>query len=187
MKDEIVLMGGSDGGNGYPDELSYSQVGPETSTITTTTIVPGHGMGGTVGVGAVAVGNVPPVRPNPDYGLMPTNAVITSSPSLAYNQVGVIKVARMGTANSGLLAEQNLLPLMGRPRNTQQNRWQYYTITNNCMRLPIDYQGKDAMDEMGVQEISNGDSVYVSGLGTSGTVMVYPAASYSYNPSIRFL
>jgi hypothetical protein len=95
----------------------------------------------------------------------------------SYRQVGIITPLN-GTS------KDNILPLMGRPLFTNRGKWQYYTISNqhNNVKLPISFKGKSALNDYGVDEIYNGDTVYVEGYDDAFKVNVYETSTIKYLP-----
>jgi hypothetical protein len=73
---------------------------------------------------------------------------------------------------------------MGRPLFTNRQKYQYYTISNqhNNIKLPISVKGKSATNEYGVDEIFNGDKVYIEGYNTAFTVTIYDSDTIKYIP-----
>jgi len=92
-----------------------------------------------------------------------------------YTQVGIL------TRNGG---SSIILPLYGRMVNSSRSKWQYYTLndSNNHVRLPINVKGRNASDEYGVDELYNGDSVYVQGYNEIFSVTIYENNRFTYNP-----
>jgi hypothetical protein len=96
-----------------------------------------------------------------------------------YRQVGIV------TPMNGQ-AQNNILPLMGRPLFTNRNKWQYYTISNqhNNVKLPISVAGKSALNDYGVDQIYTGDTIFVEGYNEPFAVTVYENDTIKYLPVI---
>jgi hypothetical protein len=94
-----------------------------------------------------------------------------------YRQIGII--TPLNTSS-----KDNILPLMGRPLFTNRAKWQYYTISNqhNNVKLPISFKGKSALNDYGVDEIYNGDTIYVEGYNDAFKVTVYESNTIKYLP-----
>jgi hypothetical protein len=94
-----------------------------------------------------------------------------------YRQIGIIT-----PLNSS--SKDNILPLMGRPLFTNRGKWQYYTISNqhNNVKLPVSFKGKSALNDYGVDEIYNGDTLYVEGYNDAFKVSVYETNTMKYLP-----
>ena len=95
----------------------------------------------------------------------------------SYRQMGILTPLNGTTTN-------NILPLMGRPLFTNRQKWQYYTISNqhNNVKLPISVKGKSALNDYGVDELYNGDSVYVEGYNDAFKATVYENSTIKYLP-----
>jgi hypothetical protein len=83
-------------------------------------------------------------------------------------------------------SKDNILPLMGRPLFTNRDKWQYYTISNqhNNVKLPISFKGKSALNDYGVDQIFDGDTIYVEGYNEPFRVTVYENDTIKYLPFI---
>jgi hypothetical protein len=94
-----------------------------------------------------------------------------------YSQVGLL------TRDQG---KETILPLMGRPLHTNRNKWQYYTMSdkNNSIKLPVSKNGRSATQEYGVDELFNGDTVYVEGYNDSFRVTIYDNNLPQYIPFV---
>lgn len=94
-----------------------------------------------------------------------------------YRQMGIL------TPQNGS-SKDNILPLMGRPLFTNRDKYQYYSISNqhNNVKLPILFKGKSALNEYGVDQIYNGDSVYVEGYNEPFRVTMYDNNTIKYLP-----
>ena len=105
----------------------------------------------------------------------PTPQQINYQPPIQYRQVGILTPLNGKETN-------NILPLMG--RHIRRGQWNYYTISNqhNNVKLPISLRGKSALGERGVDEISNGDSVFVEGVFDAYKATVYDNDTLRYMP-----
>ena len=54
--------------------------------------------------------------------------------------------------------------------------------SNNQVRLPINVNGKSGSDEYGVDELSNGDTIYVQGYNDIFKVTIYENNRFTYIP-----
>ena len=83
-------------------------------------------------------------------------------------------------------SKDNILPLMGRPLFTNRDKWQYYTISNqhNNVKLPISFKGRSALNDYGVDQIFNGDTIYVEGYNEPFRVTVYENDTIKYLPFV---
>lgn len=93
-----------------------------------------------------------------------------------YRQVGIL------TRKNG--GDEMILPLMGRPLLTNRDKWQFYTMNNNNIKLPVVHKGKSGTDEYGCDNLYNGDTIYVEGLNDAFKVTMYDNAIAKYIPFI---
>ena len=94
-----------------------------------------------------------------------------------YRQVGIL------TRNVQVQGEEVILAVMGRPLYTNRSKWQYYTISDkNHVKLPIIYKNKSSMNEYGVDELFNGDTVYVQGYNDTFKITIYENNHNQYIP-----
>jgi len=96
-----------------------------------------------------------------------------------YRQMGII------TPLNGI-SKDNILPLMGRPLFINRNKWQYYTISNqhNNVKLPISFKGRSALNDYGVDQIFDGDTIYVEGYNEPFRVTIYENDTIKYLPFV---
>lgn len=97
----------------------------------------------------------------------------------AYRQVGIL------TPLNGS-SKDNILPLMGRPLFVRRSLWNYYTISNqhNNVKLPISVKGRSGLSENGVDQLYNGDTVYIEGANEAYKVTIYDNSTIKYIPFI---
>ena len=99
----------------------------------------------------------------------------TQSVESNYRQIGFI------TRENG---SETIIPLMGKPLITNRDKWNFYTMSdkNNMIKLPVIVNGKSGTSEYGVDNLYNGDSVYVEGYNDAFKVTVYDNNSQKYIP-----
>jgi hypothetical protein len=70
---------------------------------------------------------------------------------------------QVGAVNSG----DKILPLYGRPRWPGANKWNYYTNTDGfqSIKLPVQFKRMDCQDEVGCDEIYDGDNISIPQYG----------------------
>jgi hypothetical protein len=88
----------------------------------------------------------------------------------------------IGTINVG----EQVLPLYGRRTAGSSDRWNYYTRTDtyNPVPVPIQFQRRDCMDDVGCQEIMSGESVTVDALHKDGKTSIYRMGGPKYIPGL---
>jgi hypothetical protein len=113
--------------------------------------------------------NTVPINVSTNIGATPADT--------AYRQMGIL------TPLNGA-SKDNLLPLMGRPLFTSRQKFQYYTISNqhNNIKLPISVKGRSGLDEYGVDEVFDSDTVYVEGYNDAFRVTKYDNNTIRYLP-----
>ena len=97
----------------------------------------------------------------------------TSAVDTTYRQVGLLK--RMN-------GQEMLLPLMGRPLFTSRDKWNFYTLNENNLKLPVTFKQKSCTSEYGCDNIYNGDTVFVDGIDAPFKVTMYDNATMKYIP-----
>jgi len=87
----------------------------------------------------------------------------------------------------GILTRNNnqILPLMGKRKNTSRYKWQYYTVVSGVngnlqTKLPISVKGKSCTGEYGCDEIYNNDTVFVEGYKDIFVATIYENNTYEY-------
>jgi hypothetical protein len=123
----------------------------------------------------------PPLR-DERYFVPPGRVPINVSTNIGavnaeYRQVGILTPIRGSSSDK-------ILPLMGRPLYTTRSKWQYYTISNqfNTVKLPILVNGRRGTDEYGVDQLSEGDRVFVQGMKEKFRITLYDNDSIQYLP-----
>jgi hypothetical protein len=114
---------------------------------------------------------------------LPPRGGITSLPfnipsrglSESFQSVGVVKV------------EDKILPLYGRrTAGGGGDRWNYYTRTDtyNPVPIPVKFQKRDCMDDVGCNEILSGEEIKVDVMNKSGKTSIYRFDGPKYIPGL---
>jgi hypothetical protein len=98
--------------------------------------------------------------------------VSTRSVDTTYRQVGILKK----------LNGDSILPLMGRPLFTNRDKWNFYTMNENNIKLPVTFKQKSCTNEYGCDNVYNGDTVYVDGIDAPFKATIYDNATMKYIP-----
>ena len=111
-------------------------------------------------------------------GRVPIN-ISTSAVETSYRQMGILTPLNNST-------KDNILQLMGRPLYVRRSKYQYYAISNqhNNVKLPISVKGRSGLNDNGVDELYNGDTVYVEGYNQAFKVTKYDDDTIKYLPFI---
>ena len=138
------------------------------------------GRGGTaMGMGAGAAGAGDSTRG------IPINVATSSAVNTGYRQTGILTKANQASNGSNANNDSPvILPLMGRPLFTSRDKWMFYSISdkNNSMKLPIIIKGRNALSEIGVDNVYDGDTVYVQGYNDTFRVTLYENSTPQYIP-----
>jgi len=107
------------------------------------------------------------------YGKLPR--VPTRGIPETYQSMGVI------TMEDGAI-----LPLYGRRTASRSDRFQYYTRTDsyNPVQLPLKHNRRDCQDDIGCEELFDGENVTVTPTGQTGKATIYRFDGPTYVPGI---
>lgn len=109
----------------------------------------------------------------PPISALPINIPTQGLPE-SFQSVGVIQ------------AGDQILPLYGRRTLRGSDRWNYYTRTDtyNPVPLPVHFQRRDCMDDVGCQEILSGETVKIDALHKEGKTNIYRFDGPKYIPGL---
>ena len=116
---------------------------------------------------------------------IPINVATSSAVNTGYRQTGILTKANQASNGSNANNDSPvILPLMGRPLFTSRDKWMFYSISdkNNSMKLPIIIKGRNALSEIGVDNVYDGDTVYVQGYNETFRVTLYENSTPQYIP-----
>lgn len=115
----------------------------------------------------------PEFPPRGGIASIPINIPTQGLPE-SFQSVGVVRV------------DDKILPLYGRRTMTGSDRWNYYTRTDtyNPVPIPINFQRRQCMDDVGCQEILSGDEVKVDVMNKSGKTSIYKIDGPKYIPGL---
>ena len=107
------------------------------------------------------------------YGKLPR--VPTRGIPETYQSMGVI------TMEDGAI-----LPLYGRRTASRSDRFQYYTRTDsyNPVQLPLKHNRRDCQDDIGCEELFDGENITVTPTGQTGKATIYRFDGPTYVPGI---
>lgn len=117
--------------------------------------------------------NPPEFPPRGGIASIPINIPTQGLPE-QFGTIGVVEV------------EGDVWPLYGRRTGRASDRWNYYTRNNtqNPVPLPLKYQKRDCMDDVGCQELLSGEHVNVDVLGKDAKVTIYRTDGPKYFPGL---
>jgi hypothetical protein len=107
------------------------------------------------------------------YGKLPR--VPTRGIPETYQSMGVIT-----------MEDGQILPLYGRRTASRSDRFQYYTRTDsyNPVQLPIKHNRRDCQDDIGCEELFDGEAVSITPTGQTGKATIYRFDGPTYVPGI---
>ena len=120
------------------------------------------------------------VSPDLRGALVPQGSMPVFQPARGYpeqfQQMGVLTVD----------STNQILPLYGRRAGNRADRYNYYTRTDtyNPIQLPIHYERRDCMDDVGCQELYGGERIKVDALDVVANVKVYKYDAPRYIPAV---
>ena len=98
------------------------------------------------------------------------------------------KPERHWVTRTGVITMEDgqVLPLYGRRTASRSDRFQYYTRTDtfNPVQLPIKHKRRDCQEDVGCEELFNGESVSIGPTGQRGAVTIYRFDGPTYVPGI---
>ena len=116
----------------------------------------------------------PEFPPRGGIASIPINIPTQGLPE-SFQSVGVINV------------DEKILPLYGRrTAGGSGDRWNYYTRTDtyNPVPIPVRFQKRDCMDDVGCQEILSGEEVKVDVMNKPGKTSMYRYDGPKYIPGL---
>ena len=98
----------------------------------------------------------------------------TSGKAPAFTQIGLL------TRSSG--HDETMIPLMGRKMPNGSSKWQYYAMsdTGHSLKIPLSKNGRSCMNEYGIDEVFNGDTLYAEGYKDAFQATIYENQGYQY-------
>jgi Family of unknown function (DUF5755) len=107
-------------------------------------------------------------------GAIPINVSTQGLPE-SYQSMGVIKTS-----------EGTVLPLYGRRTTARSDRFNYYTRTDtyNPVPLPIEYNKRNCQEDVGCNELFDGETVTIKPTGQTATSSIYRFDGPTYIPGI---
>jgi hypothetical protein len=130
---------------------------------------------------------LPPERSYSNTYGVPIN-IPSRGPFQAYQQVGILSKENIVDPDKipGNNNESNILPLFGRPTYSGSNRWNYYTTSDKfqSVKLPINIDGRKCTDDLGCNELMDGDMVTIPSYNGRFKVEIYDFDKPRYIPFV---
>ena len=84
------------------------------------------------------------------------------------------------------MEDGSVLPLYGRRTASRSDRFQYYTRTDtyNPVQLPLSYKRRDCQDDVGCDELFDGENITVTPTKQKGRATIYRFDGPTYVPGI---
>ena len=116
----------------------------------------------------------------------------TRAPEPTQRYYGLTSMATQGFPDEyqsmGVVTTQSgeILPLYGRRVASRSDRFNYYTRTdtNNPVPLPVNYKKRDCQDDVGCDELFDGENIRINPTGQEGKVNIYRFNGPTYVPNI---
>jgi len=117
--------------------------------------------------------SAPEFPPRGGIASIPINIPTQGLPE-SFQSVGVVSV------------DDKILPLYGRRTGRGGDRWNYYTRTDtyNPVPIPVKFQKRDCMDDVGCQEILSGEEIKVEVMNKPGRTSMYRYDGPKYIPGL---
>jgi hypothetical protein len=119
--------------------------------------------------------NQPPYQSTPINAPLSTPINVRTRGDSDFRQVGVI-------TNTD---KSKIFPLYGKQTYPGSNRWMYYTKNDSFHNVSLGLlnKGRDCMENnVGCDEVYNGDNLHIDELGEDFTVKIYHTKEYQYIP-----
>jgi len=130
---------------------------------------------------------LPPERSYTNTYGIPIN-IPSRGPFQSYQQIGILSKDEIADPDKipGNNNESNILPLFGRPTYAGSNRWNYYTTSDKfqSVKLPINIEGRKCTDDLGCDELREGDMVTIPSYNGRFRVEIYDYDKPRYIPFV---
>jgi hypothetical protein len=126
-------------------------------------------------------------KPERDWMARPDWSAVWNSPTATLPQIATRGIPEsyqsMGIITTG---DGQVLPLYGRRTASRSDRFQYYTRTDsyNPVQLPVQYKKRDCTDDIGCDELMDGEKIRVAATGKEGVTTIYRFSGPTYIPVV---
>lgn len=129
-------------------------------------------------------------KPERDWLSRPDLSVIANAPTAIMSTIPTIATQGIPETyqSMGVLktTEGKILPLYGRRTSSRSDRFQYYTRTDsyNPVQLPLQHKRHNCQDDVGCEELYDGDKLKIGATGEEATATIYRFSGPTYVPTI---
>ena len=126
-------------------------------------------------------------KPERDWMARPDWSALWNAPTATLPQIATRGIPEsyqsMGIITTG---DGQVLPLYGRRTASRSDRFQYYTRTDsyNPVQLPLQYKKRDCTDDIGCEELMDGEKIRVAATGKEGVTTIYRFSGPTYIPVV---
>lgn len=126
-------------------------------------------------------------KPERNWYAKPDWSTVWNAPTATLPQIATRGIPE-SYQSMGVLTLENgeVLPLYGRRTASRSDRFQYYTRTDtyNPVQLPLRHKNRDCQDDVGCEELMDGDALKVAATGKEGKVSLYRFSGPTYIPAV---
>ena len=130
---------------------------------------------------------LPPERSYQNTYGVPIN-IPSRGPNISYQQIGILYKENIENTDKmpGNNTDSNILPLFGRPTFNGSNKWNYYTSSDKFQnfKLPISIDGRKCDDDLGCNELRDGDMISIPSYNGKFRVEIYNYDKPRYIPYV---
>lgn len=105
----------------------------------------------------------------------------------AYQQIGSLhKEANINKdgQSPGSNNDNLILPLFGKRTYSGSNHWNYYTLSNNNVKIPLTYRSKNCSDDRGCEELYDSETLNIDEFNGAFKLKIYNYDKPRYIPTI---
>lgn len=126
-------------------------------------------------------------KPERDWLTRPDWSTVWNAPTATLPQIATRGIPESYQSMGVITTDDGqVLPLYGRRTASRSDRFQYYTRTDtyNPVQLPVRYKNRDCQDDVGCEELMDGEAIKVTATGKEGKVNMYRFSGPTYIPAV---
>lgn len=126
-------------------------------------------------------------KPERDWMTRPDWSTVWNAPTATLPQIATRGIPESYQSMGVITTDDGqVLPLYGRRTASRSDRFQYYTRTDsyNPVQLPVRYKNRDCQDDVGCEELMDGEKIKVTATGKEGNVNMYRFSGPTYIPAV---